>query len=389
MSIGSDTKAVKKEIKMAGIYIHIPYCRQACRYCDFHFVVSVWQKKELMPFILREIEERKDYLENERIDSIYFGGGTPSVLESAEIENILETIYLFYPVSAEAEISFEANPEDLKKEYLKNLKKSGINRLSIGIQSFQDSDLELMHRIHNADQAISSVNDALEIGFDNISIDLIYGIPRQEPGVWKKNLETALSLGIQHFSAYHLTYEPGTIFDHWRKKGRINPVPEEDSISQFKLLINSAIQKGFEHYEISNFALPGYYSQHNSGYWQQKKYMGIGPSAHSYNSESRRWNFSNNKKYIENFISGSDYFETEILTPDDLYNEFVMTSLRMMRGITLGQIKDQFGEKKAEYFKSGIKKFESSGHVVAEQGVYRLEGEGILIADHIIAGVFI
>jgi oxygen-independent coproporphyrinogen III oxidase len=374
---------------MAGIYIHIPYCRQACRYCDFHFVVSVWQKKELLPIILREIEERKDFLENEGIDSIYFGGGTPSVLESAEIENILEAIYKFNTVSAEAEISFEANPEDLKKEYLKKLKKTGINRLSIGIQSFQDSDLELMHRIHNSEQAITAVGNAREIGFENISIDLIYGIPRQEPGIWQKNLETALSLGIQHFSAYHLTYEPGTIFDHWRKKARINPVPEEESLSQFKLLISSAIQKGFEHYEISNFALPGYHSLHNSSYWQQKKYLGIGPSAHSYNSKSRRWNFSNNKKYIENLISGSEYFETEILTPEDLYNEFVMTSLRTMRGISYLKLRDQFGEKKADYFKSKIKKFEDSGHVIVEQDFFRLGGEGIFIADHIIAGVFI
>jgi oxygen-independent coproporphyrinogen-3 oxidase len=374
---------------MAGIYIHIPYCRQACRYCDFHFVVSVWQKKELMSIILREIEERKDYIKNERIESIYFGGGTPSVLESVEIENILESIYKFYQVSAEAEISFEANPEDLQKEYLKKLKNTGINRLSIGIQSFQDSDLELMHRIHNGEQAISAVHDAQVIGFDNISIDLIYGIPRQETGVWQKNLETALSLGIQHFSAYHLTYEPGTIFDHWRKKGRINPVSEEESINQFKLLIKSAIHKGFEHYEISNFALPGYYSQHNSSYWQQKKYLGIGPSAHSYNSSSRRWNFSNNNKYIENFISGSEYFETEILTAEDLYNEFVMISLRLMRGISLRQIKEQFGDEIAEYFKSKIRKFELSGHIIVVQENYRLAEEGIFIADHIIERVFI
>jgi oxygen-independent coproporphyrinogen-3 oxidase len=350
--------------------------------------VSVWQKKELIPFLLREIEERKDYLENEFIETIYFGGGTPSVLDKGELERILERIYRYYPVVREPEISLEANPEDLNTEYLEILQKAGINRLSIGIQSFDDSDLELMHRIHNAEQAKKAINDAKQVGFRNISIDLIYGIPRQSKEAWDTNLETAYSIGIQHFSAYHLTYEPGTVFDHWRKKGRIGPVAEEDSLDQFRRLKASAVENGFEHYEISNFALPGYQSLHNSSYWQQKKYLGIGPSAHSYNNISRRWNFRNNEKYMRNIENGAEYYETETLTENDHYNEFVMTSLRTSKGVNSTILKEKFGEKMEHHFISGIKKFIASKHVISDQGNYKLSGEGIFIADHIIAEVF-
>jgi len=374
---------------MAGVYIHIPYCRQACRYCDFHFVVSVWQKKELLPFILKEIEERNSYLGNEEIKTIYFGGGTPSVMEIGDLNAIIESIYRFYKVSPEAEFSFEANPEDLKSSYLKDLRKTGINRLSIGIQSFQDSDLELMHRIHNGKQAEESVKFAQDNGFENISIDLIYGIPRQESGSWEKNLDTAFNMGVQHFSAYHLTYEEGTIFDHWRKKGRINTITEEESLKQFKTLINKAAEHSFEHYEISNFALKGFESQHNKSYWEQKKYLGIGPSAHSYDLKSRRWNVRNNNKYMEAMHSGREYFETEILTPENRYNEFIMTSLRTTMGVNSLKIKEQFGEERAKFFTSKIQKFADSGHVTIEHDIYKLSIDGIFIADHVIEGVFI
>lgn len=373
---------------MAGIYIHIPYCRQACRYCDFHFVVSVWQKKELLPIILKEIELRKNYLDEELVSSIYFGGGTPSILEKGEIESILETIRRFYRVSGDVEISFEANPEDLKMEYLLNLRKTGINRLSIGIQSFQNSDHELMHRIHSSEQAIIAVKDAQKAGFDNISIDLIYGIPRQDAGVWEKNLDTALSLGIQHFSAYHLTYETGTIFDHWVKKGRIKPVQEEESILQFKTLIERARNKGYIHYEISNLSLPGFVSRHNSSYWHQQKYLGVGPSAHSYNTKSRSWNFKSNKKYEENFLSETDYFETEKLTENDHYNEFVMMRLRLIAGLSLMEIKDRFGKEYQNYFSTQINKYVRSGHMEVTGDNCRLSEDGIFIADHIISEVF-
>ncbi len=374
---------------MAGIYIHIPYCRQACRYCDFHFIVSVWNKKELLPYLLREIEERKTYLEPERIDTIYFGGGTPSVLEYSELNDLLERINKFYTLAPDAEISFEANPEDLKREYLKDLRKTGINRLSIGIQSFNDSDLELMHRIHDSKQAMRAVRESQQEGFDNISIDLIYGIPRQEAGTWDRNLETALSLETQHFSAYHLSFEPGTIFDHWRKKGRLEAIPEEASLEQFKVLTERLTGSGYEHYEISNFALPGFQSRHNSSYWKQKPYIGIGPSAHSYNGVSRRWNFSNNKKYSDGMLAGEKYYESEVLTPKDRYNEFLMTSLRTQPGLDIEQLQRDFGEEKKEIFLKGIEKFIKSSHVVLADNVYKLTREGIFISDHIISEVFI
>ena len=298
--------------------------------------------KGLIPYLLRELEERKNYTGKEIIETIYFGGGTPSILEIKDLRAILENVKKNYQVSSSAEISFEANPEDLKAEYLNKLKIVGINRLSIGIQSFQDSDLELMHRIHNAEQAINAVKDAQKEGFDNISIDLIYGLPGLNMESWEKNLEKAFSLGVQHFSAYHLTYEPGTIFDHWRKKGKLIPIPEEDSLHQFKLLLEKAKENGFEHYEISNFSLPGYQSRHNTSYWEQKKYLGIGPSAHSYDSVSRRWNVRNNNQYMESIISGKEYYESETLSVDNLYNEFIMTSLRMSKGLNYKKVDELF-----------------------------------------------
>ncbi|MCB8995493.1 MAG: radical SAM family heme chaperone HemW [Bacteroidales bacterium] len=374
---------------MAGIYLHIPYCRQACRYCDFHFTVSVWQKKDLLPFMYREIKERSEYLGGEKVESIYFGGGTPSVLEIGEVVAFLELIYRNHKVSEDVEISFEANPEDLKPSYLKELKSSGVNRLSIGIQSFNDHDLELMHRIHNSEQAIKSVKDSQEAGFGNISIDLMYGLPRQDPGVWEKNLEKALSMDTQHISAYHLSYEEGTIFDHWRKKGRIQPVPEEDSLTQFRTLIRRVTGHGYEHYEISNFAREGYYSRHNSSYWQQKKYLGIGPGAHSYDGSSRRWNVRNNKKYCEEMQENRAYYDTEELSEKDRYNEFIMTSLRTLKGINISLLSHQFGTEKTDYFTQRAVKYSASGHLLHEGDIFRLIGEGIFISDHIIADLFL
>lgn len=327
-------------------------------------------------------------MNGELINSIYFGGGTPSVLEMGEIASILESIKKNYTIGSEPEISFEANPEDLKKEYLTGLREIGINRLSIGIQSFHNSDLELMHRIHSAEQAITCVKDAKDVGFDNISIDLIYGIPRQEAGVWEENLDIAFSLRVQHFSAYHLTYEAGTIFDHWVKKGRIKPIQEEDSIQQFKTLLKKTRENGFEHYEISNFSLPGFQSRHNSSYWHQEKYIGVGPSAHSFDGKSRRWNFKSNKKYSENISNGTEYFETEVLTEENQYNEFIMTNMRTMAGVSLATINERFGKDYANYFLSQAEKFVENGSVKREGEIFRFSEEGIFISDHIISEIF-
>lgn len=374
---------------MAGIYIHIPFCRQACRYCDFHFEVSVWNLKDVIPCIIQELEIRKDYLGQEEVETIYFGGGTPSVLDISAIRNILNQINRFYKVKPTAEISFEANPEDLNTEYLANLISLGINRLSIGIQSFDDRDLELMHRIHDSAQAVRSVKHAKEAGFENINIDLIYGLPRQEEGKWDINLEKAFILGIEHLSAYHLTYESGTVFDHWRKKGRLIPLEEEESLLQYKKLVSVAAQAGFEHYEVSNFSKPGYQSQHNKSYWEQKSYLGLGPSAHSYNGKSRSWNIRNNGKYTESIKSKLPFYETENLSENDLFNEYIMTGLRTRKGIQIKSLREKFGDKRLENFNSLILKYLLSGHVIKTEIGYELSDDGIFISDRIISDLFV
>ena len=324
------------------------------------------------------------------METIYFGGGTPSVLEPGEIEEILETIFRNYSVSKGAEISFEANPDDLKSEYLQNLKKLGINRLSIGIQSFIEKDLELLRRSHTAEQALNSVFHSINQGFKNINIDLIYGIPGQDTIQWGQNIDKALGLGIQHISAYHLTFEPGTVFDHWRKKGRISAVDEKQSMEQLEILIEKTGIKGFEHYEISNFAIPGFISRHNSNYWKQVNYIGIGPSAHSYDGKSRRWNIGNNLKYIQAVQKkGDKYYDYEELTQTDLYNEYILTSLRTVWGIDMTIIALKFGDNYVKYTNEKAERFLKGGELKKNGIIISLTEKGILISDFIISEFFI
>jgi oxygen-independent coproporphyrinogen III oxidase len=371
---------------VAGIYIHIPFCRKACRYCDFHFNVSLVRKQEMVKCIMQEINDRKQELYGELIETIYFGGGTPSVLDDMQIKSILSAISMNHNVLTDAEISFEANPDDLNVEYLKMLKENGINRLSIGIQSFFDKDLVLMNRSHNAGQAHKAIRNSKEEGFSNISIDLIYGIPGQGCEEWGKNIDIVLESGIQHISAYHLTYEPGTVFTHWIKKGRMRPVEEEESLKQFELLIERTSTKGFEHYEISNFALPGYISKHNSNYWNQVNYIGFGPSAHSYNGITRRWNISSNIKYMQSFRERDDkYFDIEDLTIQNLYNEYMLTSLRTSRGADLEVIASGFGIDYVKYTEKTAIQFLKNGTMVKSSNRLKLSHEGIFIADFVIS----
>ena len=375
---------------MAGIYIHIPFCRQACRYCDFHFNVSLGYKKEMVDSIIKEIGDRRNDLDGEIIETIYFGGGTPSVLEFIEIKDIFSAIYTNHKLSEEPEISFEANPDDLNPDYLNILRESGINRLSIGIQSFFDRDLKLMRRIHTAQQSIQAIKDSRKAGFTNISIDLIYGLPGQEEGEWEENLNTALESGIQHISAYHLTYEPRTVFDHWRKKGKLTPIGEDQSLRQFETLIKKTSERGFDHYEISNFALAGFISKHNSNYWNQVNYIGVGPSSHSYNGKRRRWNIANNLKYMQAVKNGDNsYYDFEDLTLQDLYNEYMLTSLRTSRGADLTEISKRFGIKYLDYIR--MKAPELIGRRVLEENdnKLKLSDKGIFIADFIIAEFFV
>lgn len=338
--------------------------------------------------IILEIQRRKEEISREKIDTIYFGGGTPSILESNEIELLLSTIYSNFEVDLNAEITIEANPDDMKPDYIKRVRDLGINRLSLGIQSFLDRDLELMRRSHKATDSLSAIENCKKYGFDNINIDLIYGIPGQDNKEWLNNLDIALSYNIQHLSAYHLTFESGTVFDHWRKKGKISAVNEDTSIRQLEILIDKLLSFGFEHYEISNFALPGFISRHNTSYWKQLNYIGLGPSAHSYDGKIRRWNISNNSRYIQLLKSERNkYFEYEILSKKDLFNEYILTSLRTKWGVDIHEIKTRFGDEYMNYTVNSADKFISGGELVRTDTIIKLSRKGIFLADYIISEI--
>ncbi|CAM4286431.1 radical SAM family heme chaperone HemW [Zobellia roscoffensis] len=333
---------------MSGIYIHIPFCKQACHYCDFHFSTSMGKKEAMVAALRKELVMRKAEFKEEMVETIYFGGGTPSVLETEEIQAIIDSVYDNYKVTDNPEITLEANPDDLSKEKIKALSESPINRLSIGIQSFFEEDLKLMNRAHNAQEAENCIQEATTY-FDNISIDLIYGVPDMTNQRWKENIEKALSFGIPHISSYALTVEPHTALASFIKKGLIKNVDDEVAQAHFHILSETLEAAGFESYEISNFGKPGYFSRNNTAYWQQKKYIGIGPSAHSYDGVRRGWNINNNPKYLKAIESGELPMETEVLSVTDTYNEYVMTGLRTIWGVSLSRIESVFGKKYREY----------------------------------------
>jgi oxygen-independent coproporphyrinogen III oxidase len=371
---------------MAGIYVHIPFCRKLCYYCDFHFTVSLKEKDAVMESILKEISLQKNYLGNEIIETIYLGGGTPSVLNSDELNEIFGTIYRYFKISDNVEITMEVNPDDLQPEYLKRLyRESPVKRLSIGIQSFRDEDLKKMNRRHTAQEAITAVRNSQAAGFSNINIDLIYGIPGLTMDGWKKNLEQALNMDIQHISAYHLTFEPKTVFWRYLSQGKIKPVKESLSIKQFEWLIQETAAHGFIHYEISNFAREGYLSKHNTNYWKQKKYLGIGPSAHSYNLTSRQWNIANNSKYTESLKNNLIPFEIEELGPETKYNDYLLTSLRTMWGADINHINKSIGEKYANHFLQHSVKFIDNGDMVRNGDTFILSLKGKFLSDYIIS----
>ena len=374
---------------MAGIYIHIPYCKQQCTYCNFHFKIAQKDKLEMLKSMHKEIKDRKDYLNGKEVSSIYFGGGTPSILSISEIKNILQTIYTLYSVNEDAEITVECNPDDLTDPKLSSYKKIGVNRLSIGVQSFADADLKFMNRSHNAKEAIKSIELAKKVGFENITIDLIYGLPNQTLKQWRKNLDIMFSLGIQHFSAYALTIEEKTALYHLVKNKKVKVLSDKKTISQFNLLQVKAKEQGFIHYEISNFGKQGYFSKHNTAYWTGNHYLGIGPSAHSFNGTSRRWNISSNKKYIEGVLANSSYSETENLTNEQQYNEYIFTSLRTIWGIDKATILKRYGDEIALYFLKEIKKWEAKKYIVAVSNIYTLTSKGKIFADAIASDLFI
>lgn len=333
---------------MAGVYIHIPFCKQACYYCDFHFSTSLKKKDELISCLIKEIELRKDELNGETIETIYFGGGTPSMLSQSEIDQIIEAVYKHHVVIQNPEITLEANPDDLSDEKIIELSASNVNRLSIGVQSFFERDLKLMNRAHNAEEAKRSLSVATR-HFDNISLDLIYGIPGLTDEQWRGNIQTALSFGVPHISSYALTVEPKTALESFIKKGIINPVDDEQAQRQFHILIEELEKADFVHYELSNFGKEGFFSKNNSAYWQGKSYLGIGPSAHSFDGQQRSWNIRNNSKYIQAIQEDQLPIEREILSKTDRYNEYIMTGLRTIWGVDLEKIKSDFGQKYYEY----------------------------------------
>lgn len=353
---------------MAGIYIHIPFCKQACFYCDFHFSTSLKKKLELIEALVKELELRKYQLEHETIETIYFGGGTPSLLTNKELVSILNAVYKNYNVIDNPEITLEANPDDLSKNRIIELSKSPTNRLSIGIQSFFDDDLKHMNRAHNSAEALSCLKEATRY-FDNISIDLIYGIPHMSIKKWNQNLQKAFNFGINHISSYALTVEPKTALDTFIKTGTYPPIDETLALQHFNHLVEKTEAQGFVHYEISNFGKPNYFSKHNTSYWQGKMYLGIGPSAHSFNKTQRSWNVANNTKYIKSIQSNILPNTVENLSIKDQYNEYVMTGLRTIWGVSFHKIKTDFGDKHLQYLKKASKKYLTNGLLIISSGL--------------------
>ena len=374
---------------MASIYIHIPYCKQACTYCDFHFRIAQNDKQEMLKSIKKEIMIRQSYLNNAKVSSIYFGGGTPSILDKEEIKSLIHTIYNHYKIDAHPEITLECNPDDLDKNKLLELKEIGINRLSIGIQSFDDADLKFMNRSHNAKEALSCIQFAKEVGFDNITIDLIYGLPNQSNENWKKNLAQMLTLDIQHFSAYSLTVEPKTKLKHLIDKKIVTPLDDKITVDHFNTLIEIATKNNYIHYEISNFGKERFFSNHNIAYWKNKYYLGVGPSAHSFNGSSRQWNVASNKQYIKKLNEDDSYFEMEELSNTQQYNEYIFTALRTMWGVDLKHINNKFGQETLKYFKKHVISWKNRGKIEKEDGAYKLTKEGKLYADAIASDLFI
>lgn len=381
--------AAKAAGTAAGIYIHIPFCKKACHYCNFHFSTSLKLKDALIDALCTEIGLQRDYLQEVVIGSVYFGGGTPSLLTTAEINRLLGEISRFYKIDAHAEITLEANPDDLTADYLDALRhETPVNRLSIGIQSFSEEDLRWMNRAHSADEAHRCIELALETGFTNLTVDLIYGSPTTSDGQWATNLQTVFDLGIPHISSYCLTVESGTaLFDFIKKQKTVAP-EEEKSLRQFRYLMQQMRERGYDHYEISNFALPGHYAVHNSNYWKGVPYLGIGPAAHSFDGKSRQWNLAHNPKYIQAIGEGRIPFEKEILTLEQRYNEYVMTSLRTIWGCDIERITAIDNNYRA-HFEAQIQAFIESGDVMPERGIYRLTDQGKFLADGIAAAVFV
>jgi oxygen-independent coproporphyrinogen-3 oxidase len=373
---------------MAGIYLHIPFCKQACNYCNFHFSTSLRNKNDFVAALLKEIFLQREYLEKEAIETIYFGGGTPSLLTIEDVRLIMQNISSAFNILSDAELTLEANPDDINHEKLKQWKSAGINRLSIGVQSFFEEDLNWMNRAHNAKQAVESISAAQQNGFNNITIDLIYGNPTLSNDKWKQNVEKAINLNIPHLSCYALTVEQKTPLNKMIEQKKVANISPDVQAEQFIILMDFMKGAGYEHYEISNFAKPGKRSRHNSSYWQGKKYLGLGPSAHSYNGVERRWNVANNNQYIESLNQNEVAFEKEELSATQKLNEYIMISLRTMEGCDLNYIKKKFGETKKERIIENAMKFIEQENLELKNEILILSKKGKLLADGIASDLF-
>jgi oxygen-independent coproporphyrinogen III oxidase len=374
---------------MAGIYIHIPFCKQACHYCDFHFATSLKYKDEMISAILHEIELQKNYLGGENIETIYFGGGTPSLLSSSDLQKIFDKLFHVHQVMPGVEITLEANPDDLNKNYLDDLRKTPVNRFSIGVQSFFDEDLKWMNRAHQAEEAENSIKRSQDSGFENITIDLIYGYPLLSSTKWKYNIDKAVSLGIPHLSSYSMTVEPNTALDHFIRNKKQVAMNEDQSAEQYEFLMHELNKAGYIHYEVSSFSKKDQYSRHNSNYWKGEKYLGLGPSAHSFNKTERSWNIANNIKYIEAIEQKKIPAETEVLTREQLINEHLMISLRTMWGFDLQKINSQFGSSVSQAIQQRVVPFIEKGWLQKTGNIITTTKEGKLFADKIASELFI
>ncbi|WP_111682301.1 radical SAM family heme chaperone HemW [Winogradskyella tangerina] len=372
---------------MSGIYIHIPFCKQACHYCDFHFSTSLKKKDELVEALAKELEIRKSEFKETTVETIYFGGGTPSILSNKELQFLIDTVYDNYEVTEDPEITLEANPDDLSKDRIIQLANSPINRLSIGIQSFFETDLKLMNRAHNAAEAKACLEEAVK-HFDNISLDLIYGIPGASDTQWLENIEIALSYNIPHISSYALTVEPKTALASFIKKGIVENVNDEQAHQQFQMLKERLEEKGFVHYELSNFGKEDYFSKNNSAYWQGKSYLGIGPSAHSFDGKQRGWNVRNNSKYIKSIQQNKLPMEIETLTKTDQYNEYIMTGLRTIWGVSLVKVEREFGSIYKDYLLEQATIFINQHLLYIDEDHLHVTKKGLFLSDGIASELF-
>ena len=373
---------------MSGIYIHIPFCKQACHYCDFHFSTNLKKKDEMVLALAKEIQLRKNEFQDEIVETIYFGGGTPSILSIEDLRFLIDEVYRNYKVVENPEITVEANPDDLTENRIIELSKNKVNRLSIGIQSFFEDDLKMMNRAHNAEEAKKCLETATQY-FDNISIDLIYGVPEMSNEKWLQNIETAMSFGVPHISSYALTVEPKTALHSFIQKGIIPQPDDEVAQEHFHILVDKLSENGFIHYELSNFGKENYFSKNNSSYWLGKKYIGIGPSAHSYDGKNRGWNVSNNSLYIKSIQENKLPIEIETLTKTDRYNEYIMTGLRTIWGVSLERVEQEFGKTYLDYLNRQAAKFIEDHFLFVDDNILRTTKKGKFLSDGIASDLFL